>query len=555
MKVHEAVAQALRDAGVGTVFGLVGDANLYAMEGFRQRGGRFVAVANEASAMLCAAGHAAISGGVGVGSVTHGPGLANTAHSLIELVKRRSPCVLVAGDTDPSDTDNFQDIDQRALVAATGARFIAARSASTAAEDLATALRTAARERMPVVFNIPIHLQWADRQAPSLGPAPTGPDRIGADPARLDDAAALIAASRRPIILAGRGAIDARAELIALARTIGAPLATTVQARQLFRDEPLDLGIFGGLATATATEVILESDCVIAFGASLNRWTTASGSLLEGKALVHVDLEGAALGRHALPTAAVQADSAAAAAAIAAVWEEAELAPRSFGGEALQARLAAGTAMRLEERARRLDLERDREATGTRPSRTVDLATALEIVDARFPRDRNLVIDAGRQCITALAVLQVEHPGRYVHTIHFGSIGVGVPYAIGAAIAEPHRPTLLVCGDGGFMLGGLTELHTAVREGIDLTIVVCNDSSFGAEHVQLVRKGCDPALSLFDWPDLAAVARSLGAHGTTVSGIGALEAAIDEAGARSGVTLINLLLSVEELSSDPARNV
>src|SRR5690606_15235835 len=129
--------------------------------------------------------------------------------------------------------------------------------------------------------------------------------------ARLEHAAAVIAAARRPIILAGRGAIDARAELIALARTVGAPLATTVQARQLFRDEPLDLGIFGGLSTDTASEVTLESACVIAFGASLNRWTTASWSLLEGKALVHVDLESAALGRHAEPTAAVQGDSAA----------------------------------------------------------------------------------------------------------------------------------------------------------------------------------------------------------------------------------------------------
>jgi thiamine pyrophosphate-dependent acetolactate synthase large subunit-like protein len=91
-----------------------------------------------------------------------------------------------------------------------------------------------------------------------------------------------------------------------------------------------------------------------------------------------------------------------------------------------------------------------------------------------------------------------------------------MPYAIGASFAQPNRPILLVTGDGGWMLGGLSEFNTAVRYGVDLTVVVCNDSSYGAEYIQFTRKDMDPALSLFRWPDFAPVAIALGGHGFTI---------------------------------------
>lgn len=555
MKVHDVVAKTLRDAGVDVVFGLVGDANLYMMESFRLRGGRFVPVANEAAAMLCAAGYAAIGDRLGVGSVTHGPGLANTAHSLYELVKRRSPSVLIAGDTARADRDNFQDIDQRALVVATGARFVEARAVETVAADLVEAMRIAVRDRMPVVFNIPVDFQWADAEPLSVIPRIEEPQRVAPDSDRIEQAVGVIASARRPLILAGRGALAAKEELLALAEATGAPVATTVQARQLFQGVPTDVGIFGGLATDTTTEVNLESDCIVAFGASLNRWTTADGSLLQGRSLVQIDLDPAVPGMRAPATVSIVSDSAAAADAMRAAWRDAELPPSSFADETMISRLEAGRERRSAAATTRRHRELEREQTGQRPVDSVDLEVAMRLLDDLFPSPRTLVIDAGRQCVTALGMLRVEHPAHYVHTIHFGSIGVGVPYAIGAALAEPSRPTLLVCGDGGFMLGGIGEFSTAVRLGLDLTVVVFNDSSFGAEHVQLVRKGFDPALSLFEWPDLADVAFSLGGIGETVTSIESLERALAANAERRGVRLLNVLLDADELSADPARNV
>ena len=85
---------------------------------------------------------------------------------------------------------------------------------------------------------------------------------------------------------------------------------------------------------------------------------------------------------------------------------------------------------------------------------------------------------------SSLTRVCVQDPHAYVHTLSFGSIGLGLGTAIGASCAAPGRATLLIAGDGGFMLGGLAEFSTAVRHKLDLVVVVVNDGAYGAEHVQ-----------------------------------------------------------------------
>nr|WP_274636943.1 thiamine pyrophosphate-dependent enzyme [Microbacterium bovistercoris] len=549
MLVHDVIATTLREQGVDRVYGLVGDANLYMMDAFRVRGGDVVPVIHEASSVLAAAGDARISGRLGVASVTHGPGLANTVDSLIEVAKARLPVVLIAGDTADADDDNFQDIDQSALVAACGAGFVRARAPRYAAADLRRALQLADSRRMPVVYDIPIDYQWVDVAYDVHGARHSYGPVLEPDAAAVEEAAGILAAARRPLILAGRGAIAARDELVALARRLGAPLATTAQARQLFAGEPFDLGLYGGLATDAALSIMMRADCVLAFGASLNKHTTADGSLVDGRTLVHVDVESESVARHVTPTVGIHADAAAGARALRRLLDEAEVPATTFASESLRDEIRAGREHDVDRRRSHLAQERERERTARRPGATIDLDVALWTVEESFPRPRTLVIDAGRHCITGLGVFSVTDPRHYVHTIHFGSIGVGVPYAIGAALADRSRPTLLLCGDGGFLLGGLVEFHTAVLQKLDLTIVVFNDGAFGAEHVQLVRKGMNPAISVFERPDLAAVAESLGGIGCTVRTIDELEAALAELAHRRGVTVVDIRLDPAEISA------
>jgi acetolactate synthase-1/2/3 large subunit len=520
---HEAIARALADHGVTTVFGVLGDANLYAMDSFqRQTGGRFISMSHEAGGVLAANGYARTSGAVGVATVTHGPALTNTVTALVESVRDRTPLLLVAGDTAVADRENLQNISQRDVVMPTGAGFEPVRAPGTIAEDLATAIRRALLERRPVVLNVPVDFTWEHVDYSPAPHAALAPQAVAPDPAAVERAVAIIAAAERPVIVAGQGATSAREGLLRLAARIGAPVATTLRARDLFRGEPHDLGVFGGISHEIALDALAQSDCIVAFGASLNTWTTTAGSLLKGKQVVQVDIDRRALGRHARVDAGVVGDAAAVADTFLAQLD---------GAEAWFARNGA----------------HGDDYTDCSTAATVDIRTALRRVDAAIPSDRTLVLDGGRFIFHALRQLHVPEPSAYVHTVNFGSIGLGMGNAIGAAFGAPARPVLLVCGDGGFMLGGLTEFATAVRHRIDLVVVVLNDGAYGAEHIQLRRKGMDPAISTFTWPDFGPVATALGGRGFTARNLDELDAALAAIAERDRPVLIDVKLDPDQV--------
>jgi thiamine pyrophosphate-dependent acetolactate synthase large subunit-like protein len=444
--------------------------------------------------------------------------------ALVEADRARLPVLVVAGDTAVDDRDNLQNIDQREVVLATGATFVAVRTPDTLGADLAEAARRAVETRRPVVLNVPVDFQWTQVTHEPLTPPWRAPQAVAADDDSLDRAVGIVASARRPIVLAGRGAATpgARKALLALADRIGAPVATTLRARDLFRGEPHDLGIFGELSHPVALDTIVRADCVIAFGASLNRWTSDGGALLEGKHVVQVDLDPTSLLAPRTVAAAVHGDAERVAVQLLQWLEEAEVSARSFASAEPAARLAQHSPT---------------VADGV----GLTMPAALDLLERAFPGERTLVLDGGRFIHHALRRLRVPHPSAYVHTVNFGSIGLGLAAALGAAVAAP-RPVLLVTGDGGFMLGGLAEFSTAVRHELDLVVVVLNDGAYGAEHIQLVRKGMDPAISTFDWPDLGPVATALGGEGHTVRSVAALEAALARLTDRTRPVLIDIRL-------------
>lgn len=536
MLFQDAMATALGDHDVDTIFGLIGDGNLFVMDSFRRRSGTtYVSVAHEATAVQAAAGYAQVTGRVGVATVTHGPALTNTVTSLVDAVKGEIPLLLIAGDTRSDDDEHPQSIPQRELVMATGAGFVQMRSPQTAAVDLATAIRRARVEKRPLVLNMPVDFQWAETDyVPSRSRLL---DTTGARPSNdsLDDAVGLIASANRPVVLAGRGAIspEARAAVLRFAERIGAPVATTLKARDLFRAESHDLGVFGTIAHDLAVSTVADADCVIAFGASLNRYTTSHGSLTEGRRLVQVDDDARSLGRFVVPDVAVLGDAACSADEFVALLDEAEIPPTGYASPQLAADLARRAAVSA--------------PVADGADGYVDIGEALRMVEAAVPDDRAVVTDSGRFIFSSWTALRVRDPRHFVHTASFASIGLGMGAAIGAAVARPESPTLLVIGDGGFMLGGLNEFSTAVRHGLDLIVLVLNDGSYGAEHIQFVRRDLDPEMSLFDWPDLGPVADALGGRGFTVRSAAELDAALAHLPRRDCPVLIDVHIDPDKV--------
>jgi len=528
VKAHQSIAATLRKLGVDTMFGLVGDANLLMVHSFVASGGHYISAANEAAATLMAVGYASTSGGLGLATVTHGPGLTNTVTPLVHGVRSHTAMVLIAADTPAHDRDHLQSVDQRELVSATGAGFEQMRSPTTISEDVSRACRRAIEESRPIVLNMPTEFKLVDVDAPVVVNLPAR-QRIRPDIAALDDAVGLVASASRPIVLAGRGAISpaARSALIGLADRIDAPLATTLKAKDLFRDHPHDLGVFGTLSSSIAAETIAASDCILAFGASLNGWTTASGGYTQKRRIMHCDVSLSRIGRFTPVDAAVVGDAATTAETIVEWLDEGEVEGSGFAGPALADKLRHWTH----------DPYPDQSDTDS-----VDIRTALQALEAAVPDDRTAVFDAGRFSIPALKFLHAPNPYAWVPTLDFASIGLGVPTAIGASFGRPGHPVLVVTGDGGFMLGGLAEFNTAVRHHVDLIVAVLNDGAYGAELRHLRNYELGTELSQFNWPDFADVAAALGGEAATVSCPADLEKLSDVIENRRGPLLIDIKL-------------
>jgi len=529
--VYQSIARACHEHGVQTMFGLMGDANLFMVDSFvRDYGGRFVPAAHEGSSVLMALAYAHVSGKVGVTTVTHGPALTNCATALTEAARGHIPMVVLAGDTPVENPRHLQSIDQRELVKTTGAGFEQLRSPATVGKDVARAFYRAQVERRPIVLNMPADFMWQevvhDMQVLDVFTAPGGV----AEGDTLDNAIGMIASARRPLILAGGGAVAARDQLIALADRLEAPLATTLKAKGLFNDHPYNIDIFGTLSTPAAYELIAQSDCIICFGTALHDFTTDRGKLMKDKRIVQVDVEPEAIGGGLHPDAALVADAGLTADTIVYWLNEAEIAPSGFTKE-LDVKL----------------LTEHPAGKETIKDGVVSYVHALERLEDALPKDRLLVTDGGRFMTEVWCRLSVPNPQSFVGTVNFGAIGLGLQEAVGAGVAAPDRPVVLFSGDGGFMMGGINEFNTAVRLGLDLIVIVANDSAYGAEHIQFIDRKMDPSLTEFHWPSFAEVATSLGGTGVEVHSKEDLEAAITAMQNRKGPFLIELHLDPHDV--------
>ncbi len=533
MKVHQAIAKALADNGVETIFGLIGDANMFTIDSFvHECGGTFVAAAHETGAALMALGYATASGRVGVCSVTHGPAVSNTVTPLVEGVKGSVPLLVLCGDTKVEEPEQNQNIPQRDIIVATGAGFEQLRSPRTAVEDVARAMRRAITEHRPVALNIPIEFDWKDVDYAPVRVLSPDNRALVTESADLDNAVGIIAAARRPVILAGRGAATptAREAILKLARRIEAPVATTLKAKDLFRGEAYDLGIAGTVSSPATVETIMEADCLLSFGASLTYRSTSHGAFLKGKRVVQVNLEPGEIGRNARPDVGLVGEPGRVADLIRHWLDEAEIAPSGWYGNDLAQRIAAD----------RPELDPDLDYDNG----TINFRRALLRLDEAVPENRVLVTDGGRFMRHPWTLMRARPFGSFVAPMNCGSIGLGFGHAIGAAFAARGRPILLVTGDGGFVHGGLAEFNTAVRQKLDLIVIVCNDGAFGSEVAKFAWKVTDrrmtPELITFDWPDFAPVAQSLGGDGVTVSRFADIDRAEEAIRTRTRPLLIDL---------------
>lgn len=386
VKVYEAIAETLSRLGVDTAFGLVGSGNFGLIDHItRQCGVAYHASRHEAGAVAMADGYARVSGKLGLCAVHQGPGVTNTLTALSEAVKARTSLLLLPGDTATTALYQNLDVDQAAVVSSVGAGVERIRGANTAVEDIVRAVRRAETERLPIVVSLPIDIQAQTYEAED--PPAFVENRILA-PRPSDEAvsqvADLLKPTSRPAIIAGRGAVLARAcpQLEALGDRIGALFATSMMAKDFFSGNPFDLGVSGGFASSLAAHLLGEADVVLSFGASLNTWTTNHRRLFSPSArIVHCDLEASAIGRIQPVTAGVVGDAAQTAEALLE-----ELTRRDMGSEGFRT-----DAVTREIQDFRWKEEFEDEGT----EEMVDPRSVLIALDEILPMQRTVAVDCG----------------------------------------------------------------------------------------------------------------------------------------------------------------
>jgi thiamine pyrophosphate-dependent acetolactate synthase large subunit-like protein len=505
--VAEAIGRTLAELGVSHVFGVIGSGNFLATNAMLAAGVPFTATRHEMGAACMADAYSRATEEVSVVSVHQGCGLSNALTGIAEAAKCHTPVLVISGDTEEGDvTSNFY-IDQDAAVEAIGASPARIRSAGSAVADAAAAYYLALHERRTVVLSMPVDIQdevveWHR----SLVPPPPSRIRTGVTAASLERLVDLLGGAERPVIVGGRGARGAKAELRRLAAVSGALLVASAAGRGLFEGDEWALDIMGGFATDGAADLIRSADVIVAFGAALNKWTTRGGTLLASATTVQVDDRAEAIGLHQPVDLGIIGDSA-----IVARTAADAIADR-FPGK-IGYRTGPVATEVLQSRYWKDQPYDPRPEPGR-----VDPHELTNVLDGVLPMERVVVTDGGNVNCYAGAHLRVPDEKGYCIPLSFMSIGLGLSAGIGAGVAQPDRLPIVGTGDGAFMMS-LVELDTAVRLGLGMVIIVYNDDAYGAEVNLFKDRTDDFSTVLFPETDLAAIARGYGCEGITIRSI------------------------------------
>jgi thiamine pyrophosphate-dependent acetolactate synthase large subunit-like protein len=347
----------------------------------------------------------------------------------------------------------------------------------------------------------------------------------------IDAAVALLGTSRRPVIVAGLGAhrAGARAALEALAARTGALLMTSARGKDMFHGHPYNLGILGSFSHAMGRRMMDQADCVLAFGAGLNFLTMSFGAAIPHVPVIQVDSVRSHIGRWTTAEVAVVGDARLVAEQLLAALPERSGADKPFH-TAENLALIAG-----------FEMARDFESAHT--PRTVDPRALGVELDRLLPRERTIVYDAGN-FLGILPYLTVPTPGHLKMTSEFASIGLGFGTALGVARGRPDIPTVLVIGDGGFLMT-MSELETAIREDIPLIIVLMNDCAYGAELHFLALRKLPVGKSVFPDVDFAPVAAAFGFQAYTVRTLDDVRALAPVLGKPDGPILLDCKVNAD----------
>jgi acetolactate synthase-1/2/3 large subunit len=529
----ELIVRLLEINRITTVAGIPGGANLPLYDALGASSIRHVLTRHEQGAGFVAQGMARASGRPAVCLGTSGPGATNLLTAIADAKLDSIPIVAITGQVPRAmiGTDAFQEIDTYGLTVPITKHNFLVRSARDLLEVIPDALRIASSGRPgPVVVDVPKDVQTEAVEIDHL-PAPVRPNpppRFGAS--EIGRAAELINESQRPLLLVGAGVIAAEAssKLRRLIERASIPTAATLLALgALPYDHPLFLGMVGMHAARFTNLLLDECDLLIGLGVRFDdRATGKAAEFCPRAKILHIDIDPSELGKIKEPAVGLTADVGE---ALSALEPLIEIKPRTEWIRHMRA---------LRERYPLMVPGAD---DPLRPYGIIRHAAAL------LPEDAIVTSDVGQHQMWVAQAYPFTRPRQWLTSGGLGTMGFGMPAAIGAALAAPDRTVACFSGDGSLLMN-LQELATAAEQQVTVKIILLNNSHLGLvrqqQHLFYGKRYC--ASRFVAQTDFVAIARGFGIPAVDLCEARDPVSALEQAIKRSGPCLVNVPIAPEE---------
>jgi sulfoacetaldehyde acetyltransferase len=561
MTPSEAFVETLVAHGVKDVFGIVGSAYMDALDLFPLAGIRFISVAHEQGGGHMADGYARVSGRHGVCIAQNGPGVTNFVTSTAAAFWAHSPVVVVTPETGSMTLGlgGFQETEQLPIFSKITKFQAHVNNRARMAELTSRAFDRALLEMGPTQLNIPRDFFYGDIDCEI--PRPIAIERGAGGEQSLDEAAALLAAAKFPVLLCGGGVVmgDGQPEAVRLAELLQAPVAVSYLHNDAFpARHPLWVGPLGYQGSQAAMKLIAQADVVLALGTRLGPFGTLPQYGIDywpaNAKVIQVDADAKMLGLVKPISVGICGDAKAAAVALATrlagkslaciANKEQRLADVKAAKAAWEAELDGWT---HEKDMWSLEVAKD--------SHHMHPRQMLRELERAMPAGAMVSTDIGNICSVSNSYLRFDRPRSMFAAMSFGNCGYAFPTIVGAKVAAPGRPAIAYVGDGAWGMS-FGELQTCVRENLPVTAIVFNNGQWGAEkknHVDFYENRF-VGVNLDKQPSWAAVAKAMGAEGHRIEALGDVGPALRSAAKAQdeGRTTVLEMMVTPELG-DPFR--
>ncbi|MDW8076445.1 MAG: biosynthetic-type acetolactate synthase large subunit [Nitrososphaerota archaeon] len=554
VRAADVLVKAMESKGVVAIFGIPGGSILPFYDALYDSNIKTILMRHEQQAAHAAEGYARVKGRPGIAMATSGPGATNLVTGIVNAMMDSQPVIAITGQVprDSLGTDAFQETDITGILLPVTKYAVTVKDPSKLAQTFVDAYHVAVSGRPgPVLIDVPrdvfqadVEPRWEDK--PSLIKYVLNTVTSQAqepDPELISKAAEILMNAEKPVIIAGGGVIISNAtnELVKLAEYLMAPVVvTTPGIGSIPSDHPLMLGVIGMHGRVEANLAVIESDVILAVGMRFaDRSVGRFDEFQKGRKVIHIDIDASELGKNVTPTVSIIGDAKKTLAEIYAC---------------IASRVARKDARPFIQRLKAIGESFDEFMNNHGEPSKITSWRALKVIREELPRNAIVTTGVGQHQMWVQLCFKVFEPRTLITSCGLGTMGFGLPAALGAKVAAPDRTVACIDGDGSFFMT-CQSLAPVVQYNIPIICIIFNNRSLGMirqlqdffyqkrykdEHLGLSRRYVGRSI------DYVKLAESIGVEGASAESLDDLRMLLRRAVRSGEAFVIDLPIDREE---------